>query len=203
MQSVKAILFDADGVLQRVPGTRDVRIADLVGNERIKDFMDDVWAAEEPCLSGNRKFEEEIGALLKRWNANSNVLEFFKAWHSIESDENMMNIVKDLRENYVVCLATNQELNRAAHMSKALKYESLFHHSFYSCELGVAKPSAVYFSRIIAQLGLSGSEVIFIDDNQANVDGAKSIGLHAELYHLDEGAEKLIEILRSYGVATA
>jgi putative hydrolase of the HAD superfamily len=42
--------------------------------------------------------------------------------------------------------------------------------------------------------------VLFIDDNEANVAGAASVGLQAELFDLSAGVEALVELLRLYGL---
>jgi putative hydrolase of the HAD superfamily len=77
-------------------------------------------------------------------------------------------------------------------------YGAWFDRTFYSCDLGLAKPDPAYFRAILGALDLPASDVLFIDDNQANVDGARSVGLQAELYDLSSGVPALIELLRRY-----
>ena len=47
---------------------------------------------------------------------------------------------------------------------------------------------------------MPASSVLFIDDNEANVAGALSVGLHAEVYDLSSGVRALVELLRRYGL---
>ncbi len=55
----------------------------------------------------------------------------------------------------------------------------LFDHSFLSYEIGAVKPEPEIFTHVLADLGLPGDQVFFIDDNAINVDGARSAGLQA------------------------
>ena len=90
------------------------------------------------------------------------------------------------RNGYLTCLATNQQQHRAAYIRTSLGYDEWFDHLCISCELGVAKPSPLYFERIADMLSLSPSEMVFIDDHPGNVDAARSAGLSAETYVLTE-----------------
>lgn len=51
--------------------------------------------------------------------------------------------------------------------------------SFVSCDLGVRKPDAAYYDRVLAQLGVEGSACVFIDDRASNCAGARAAGMHA------------------------
>ena len=79
-------------------------------------------------------------------------------------------------------------------------YGGWFDQTFYSCDLGLAKPDPAYFRAILAAIDVPASSVLFIDDNEANVAGAASVGLQAELFDLSAGVEALVELLRRYGL---
>jgi putative hydrolase of the HAD superfamily len=50
-----------------------------------------------------------------------------------------------------------------------------------SSEVGMRKPEARMFHYVADQLGCAPSACLFLDDMQANVDGARAIGMHALL----------------------
>ncbi|MFT6705158.1 MAG: HAD superfamily hydrolase (TIGR01509 family) [Gammaproteobacteria bacterium] len=56
-----------------------------------------------------------------------------------------------------------------------------FTHLFASYQLGLAKPDPNAYKAIATKMGLACNEVLFFDDNQVNVDGARSVGMQAEL----------------------
>lgn len=63
----------------------------------------------------------------------------------------------------------------------AVIVQTLFDHRFLSYEMGLVKPDAAMFERVIAELDLRPDQVLFIDDNQVNVEGAAAIGIDAEV----------------------
>lgn len=59
---------------------------------------------------------------------------------------------------------------------------------------GLRKPSPESFAAVVAHLGLPPDRLLFVDDRQANVDGALAAGIPAVRF---EGAEALeAELLR-------
>ena len=61
----------------------------------------------------------------------------------------------------------------------------------------VVKPDVDIFARAVSTLSCEPDEVLFIDDNQQNVDGARAVGLHAA--HA-MGVDETRSILVSHGV---
>lgn len=67
------------------------------------------------------------------------------------------------------------------HQADAPVIQKLFDCYFLSFELGLVKPDAAIFRRVAAELGLDPAEIVFLDDNQLNVNGARSVGIDAHL----------------------
>ena len=55
------------------------------------------------------------------------------------------------------------------------------------------KPDRDIFEHVLEDLGLAGHEVLFLDDNQMNVDGARDAGLDAEVVKGVEAARTLLD----------
>ena len=95
-------------------------------------------------------------------------------WLAIEVSAECLAVARTLRASGVgVHLATNQDLGRAAYMKAELGYDEVFDSCFYSSDVGWAKPSAEFFMHMVEMLGVPADEVLFVDDSQANVDGAR------------------------------
>jgi putative hydrolase of the HAD superfamily len=56
----------------------------------------------------------------------------------------------------------------------------LFDRAFLSFEMGMVKPDAEVFEHVVQALGVDAERVLFLDDNQLNVDQARAVGLQAE-----------------------
>ena len=71
------------------------------------------------------------------------------------------------------------------------KFEGLFHECYYSNRIGLRKPTAEIYHKVISDHELDLSETVFIDDSRSNIDGAIQFGLNS--YHLkdDEQVETI------------
>jgi putative hydrolase of the HAD superfamily len=57
-----------------------------------------------------------------------------------------------------------------------------FDHATLSCDLKLFKPQAEIYLHSVRGLGVAPEETLFIDDKQENVDGARAVGMKAELF---------------------
>ena len=97
-------------------------------------------------------------------------------------------------------LATNQQNLRGAYMRGSLGFEEVFDEQFYSWELGLAKPDRATSARSWTGSTPAADHVLFLDDNAANVAGARAAGLQAELFPRDGGLAALTPILARHGI---
>lgn len=199
---MNAVLFDADGVIQRRPaGWRD-QLQSLIGTDRDPDrFLASLFSAEDPALCGGHDFAEALPEVLRRWECRVPLSRVLDVWKMIEVDRDAMRIVRTLRQTGVRChLATNQEAHRAQHMSEMLGYRELFDREFYSCDLGAAKPSKAFFSAITDSIGEKPERILLIDDRRENVDAAHAAGIQGAVHSLAAGVDGLRKALRDFGI---
>ena len=57
-----------------------------------------------------------------------------------------------------------------------------FDHQTFSYELGVVKPAEAIYRHAIEGLGVAPEQALFLDDRPENIEGAREVGLQAELY---------------------
>jgi putative hydrolase of the HAD superfamily len=199
---IQAVLFDADGVVQRQKPDWLSRLKQLCGDpDRVEQFLTDVFDAELPCLVGADDFESSLTKVLKQWNSAATASEALNIFTMIDPDDTVFELIRALRSNgTLVALATNQQQYRANYMLNELGYADEFDQVFCSCHLGHAKPSANYFMKALEILDLPAASALFIDDHEENVEAAKKVGLHAARYRLDEGIAAMVRLLNSYGL---
>lgn len=202
---IEAILFDADGVIQRRPqGWRDTLGERLGFSGEAGDFLASAFRAEDPALEGQTDFVSTLSNLLSQWNCRATLDEALRMWTMLEVDSEIADTIWRLRQHGVSChLASNQEPYKARYMSEVLGYSHLFEQEFYSCQLGVKQPKGAYFRAIVNALELPPNRILFIDDRPRNVDSAREVGLHASTYHLETGRDGLNQILEAYGLPCA
>jgi putative hydrolase of the HAD superfamily len=194
---IAAVLFDADGVIQRPSATWRPSLEALCTDAaRRGDFLAEIFAAERRCIAGAEGFDAALAPVLAAWGCAAPVAEVLALWRQIDADPAALALVASLRARGVtVALATNQHAARAAYMSDGLGYAARFDHLFYSCALGCAKPSAAFFHAALERLALPARAVLFVDDHQANVAAARDAGMLAEQVSLDDGPEALVAVV--------
>ncbi len=197
---IRCVLFDADGVLQRTP---EGWLEDLtaMAPDDPDGFLQAVFEAESPASIGEIGFAESLGPVLERHHAVVDVDTVLEVWSRLDIDPQMMAAIAGLRRAGVICaLATNQHDVRTNLMRAREEYADAFDAQFYSAELGVAKPSPTYFSRIVESLGVAPEQTLFIDDRADNVAGARRAGLQAEVFSEHAGRAELDRVLARHGL---
>jgi putative hydrolase of the HAD superfamily len=199
--TVRHVLFDADGVLQDLPGGWYAAMEPYLG-DRSRDFLHETWRDELPMLAGQGDYMPILEETLRRYGVAVPVAEVYAAvWTNIVVIEESLAIVRALKQNgYGVHLGTNQESYRGDHMRTTLGYDDLFDVSCYSYDLGVAKPDPAFFTRAADRIGADVETILFIDDNPANVEGARTAGLPAEHWDFTQGDDVLRNLFSKHGV---
>jgi len=74
-----------------------------------------------------------------------------------------------------------------------------FDDRFLSHEMGLVKPDRAAFDYVVEALGCAADQILFLDDNQINVDGARAAGLRSER---TQGIAEARAILATAGLST-
>lgn len=199
---VRAVLWDADGVLQQGPRSWHDALAPAIGGDRVAAFGDAVWQRLEPALAGEIDMAAHVGEVIDAQGLGDAREAILAVWRRIEPLPESRDLVAAVRASGVPCyLATNQDTLRASGMRTLLGYDELLDGSYYSCDVGVAKPAAGFFTAIADDLGLEPAQLLFLDDQPENVEGAREVGLAAELWHHSSGLAVLTALLAGHGVS--
>ena len=186
---IKVIIFDSDGMITNGPRFSVILSQKFnIPLEKILPFFNGPF---KNCLIGKADLKEELQkGWLKKWGWNGSVDDFLKLWFSIgkEIDNNVYQSISRIKKKGIICaLATNQEKYRTEHLSKRFNYNALFDKIFSSAYVGSKKPSVEFFTEIFEcfkekDANIKKDEIIFWDDDQKNINGAKEFGFHAEIF---------------------
>ena len=203
--TVRHVLFDADGVLQHIPDGWYAAVARYLG-DRAHEFVRETWSEDLPMLVGNGDYLPVLAAGLERYGVAEPAEDVYRAiwFDALEVVDASFDLVRALRASgYGVHLGTNQESRRVPFMRRTLGYDAEFDTSWYSCELGLAKPDPRFFLEAARRIGADPGEVLFVDDTARNVEGARAAGMVGVHWDVSRGHDELVRVLAGHGVAVA
>lgn len=194
-QKIKAIIFDADGVVINSPGYFSVRYMKDFGvpSSVMLPFFEGKF---QECLVGKADLKEVLEPLLKDWHWQGSVDELLNYWFKAEHyiDDRLVRDIESLRGKGIKCyLATKQEKYRTEYIRTEMGFENIFDKIYSSAEVGYKKPDERFYQFIQKDIGLTRPEEIFFwDDEQANVDAAIKLGWQGFVYREYEGFKEIM-----------
>lgn len=182
---IKAIIFDTDGMIIH----REMYFSERFSKEfnipleKILPFFKNEFKL---CLIGQADLKKELQKYLPLWGWKGSTDELLDYWfsHEADIDEALIEDIKQLRARGFKCyLDTNNDQYRTQYLLVNLNLKNVFDGVFSSAFIGSAKPEAEFWQAIYAQLQpLPKQEILVWDDDEKNVEAAKSFGFQAELY---------------------
>ena len=186
--AVRAVLLDADGVLQLI-GTPWYRALSAGGGEA---FARALLSGEGPALSGRESLRDLLERLVVELGLSKDADALMVLWRRATPDPPAWRLVRDLRAaGYLTVLASNQHEERREWMRTALGYDGLCDVDAYSCLLGAAKPDPGYIRAALEMAGVGAGEALFVDDSAENIVAATALGLRTLHHPTDAGGRVL------------
>jgi putative hydrolase of the HAD superfamily len=139
-------------------------------------------------------YQTEFG--LSRDEAKKLFLHVIDHQHPIDGTETLAHRLK--QAGYRVFALTDNVHEIVAHLKSRHQFWLLFEGAVVSAEIGLLKPNPAIFRHAIETFGIIAAETVFLDDIEANVDGARSVGMEAILFTTPSRCE---EGLRDLGLA--
>jgi putative hydrolase of the HAD superfamily len=185
---IGAVIFDFGGVLCRPPTDEQIaRAAERCGLT-VPEFLNAFWSNRIEYDAGNlepqdywagiakmvgRTFDDALTAeMLQR------EIDFWSCY-----DARVLAWVRELRgSGFRTGILSNLPKPLGLHLRKTAGFLDPFDHVTFSYELHVVKPEPAIYDDMIRGLGLPAEQALFLDDRQENVDGARAVGLRAELF---------------------
>lgn len=187
---IRALLFDADGVLQ-FPRPGAIQAFTALGKGR-PGFVRELLAEEAKTMTGQVELRDVIEPLIQRFELPISADDLIAVWCQIDPRPRMLEVVVEARAaGLKTALATNQQPYRGTWMQQNLPYADHFDELCYSFELGLAKPDPAFFTEIVGRLGVTPAEAVMIDDLPENVEAARSAGLHGIVSAWTDDADTL------------
>src|SRR3989338_11545519 len=133
---IKAIIFDADGVLILAERFSEILDRDFgIPLEMTRSFFEGPF---QKCRTGELDLKEAINPFLTDWGWHKGVDAFLDLWFEVDYklDQELIEYIKALRQKGILCiLATNQEKRRFWYMLDRLGFAGIFDRTYVSAHL--------------------------------------------------------------------
>lgn len=189
---IKAVIFDADGVLVHREKYFSEILAEKYGiplEKSMKFFNGDFLE----CLVGRKDMKKVLPKYLKDWGWKDSLENLLISWFNSEDkiDDRLSDYIKKLRSAGIkIFIGTNNERYRTEYLRDKQGLGLLAHKVYGSGLIGIMKPDHRFFEHILNENHLRKDEVLFWDDDMINVESARSYGLQAQVYKDFKSFEK-------------
>jgi HAD superfamily hydrolase (TIGR01509 family) len=194
---IRAVYFDAGGVLLRTENQAERRQWEQRLGLTEKELGEIVFEnpASQLATVGRATTDDVWAEVGRRLNLAPEPLAQLRAdfFRGDAFDVDLLAFIRSLRPRVKTGLISNawpDALDVNYRVFNATTFDALV----YSAQEGVMKPHAEIYRRALARLGVEGAQALFVDDMQANVDGARAVGMAALLF--TGSAEVRREIMR-------
>jgi putative hydrolase of the HAD superfamily len=174
------VLFDLGGVLVEYRGVTQMgRLAGITDPQELwRRWLSCKWVR---MFEAGRCSELAFAAgVVDDWKLEMSpaaYLDQFRSWPTgvLPGAEDLVGEVKSRVP--VSCFSNTNDLHWQCAQTWPLI--SLFDHAFLSFQMGMLKPDQDAFEHVARALGVSPGRILFLDDNQLNIDAALQLGFSA------------------------
>lgn len=194
---IEAIIFDFGDVFINLDKEAITRELKKLGLKEWTEELEDL------------NFKYEVGKMdelefisgIQKHIPNVELVEIRAAWNSVLIDFPLkrLEFLQLLCTKYRLFLLSNTDqthIDKFEHMvgqSFARDFYSCFEKVYFSYDIKLRKPDEKAFKLILNNHNLSPKKTLFVDDNEANIESAKNIGL--QTWHLNPTKEDVTQLL--------
>ena len=197
--TIEAIVFDIGGVLEITPdlGVTEAWESRLgLAHGELNKRMSGAWRDG----SIGRISEDEVHqAVIERLGLDGQQLADFMAdvWREYLGTANteLIEYARRLRPGYRTGIVSNSFVGAREREQAAYGFEDLVDVIIYSHECGMSKPDPGIYALACERLQAEPAQMVFLDDYEPCVAGARQAGIHAVLYQDNAQAIRDIENL--------
>lgn len=192
--SPKAVIFDYGNVLSQSQPLADVEAMAEILNLPLPQFTELYWRFRVPYDAGS------LGPA-DYWRTLSAGLTMDQIQALIEVDSRSWSYPAPLVPQWArelraaglkIAILSNMPATVRDHVLRC-SWLPEFDSRTFSCDVGVCKPQPRIYEHCLRHLGVEPADALFLDDREANVRAAETLGLHAILFRDASSAAREIE----------
>jgi HAD superfamily hydrolase (TIGR01509 family) len=97
-------------------------------------------------------------------------------------DEDMYQLVANLRKNYSIIAFSGNIQSRVAYLEEKYHFRHLFDREIYSYDFHMTKPEREFVEAMIDKSDVRCDEILYIDDNDSYAQPARELGVDVVIY---------------------
>ena len=177
------LIFDFGNVLIEIDPARSIEAFQTLGAKADLNLEADFFHDFETGAITATEFRRALRSQLRWASADSSI---DRAWNELllEIPPRTLHVLRSLRaQGYRLALLSNTNPIHIDEVRRRLgpfgygEFARCFERIFYSYEMGLRKPDPAIYAAVDRELGIANpAEVLFIDDNAANIASADAYG---------------------------
>ena len=201
---IKNIIFDLGGVVLDIDESivynelekMGINVSELAHSKEFIDIMSNF----DTGIYTAPTFRKKTKALLGQEKMTDQ--RFDAIWNAMILDipRERIEAIEKMKKHYKIFLMSNSNVIHYDLYVRDLQlrfgyneFDELFNKSYFSFAEHLEKPDPRFFELILDHEGLLPEETLFIDDTEANIKVAKSLGINTYLIRRDELVRNLFE----------
>ena len=192
MKSIKALLFDLGNVLLPIDLSLTYQAFSQLSlsfsSEEIQSKINNegLWLGYEAGLLTDDEFRN---LLRDKLDLDCSSGEFDHAFSALllGFPANVYSFLQELTASFDLYLLSNTSLIHSRIFlnnqlgPKGENLFGLFKKAYFSYEMGLVKPNPLIYVQVLKENNLKAEEIIFFDDNVANIESASNLGINSIL----------------------
>lgn len=189
---IKHIVFDFGGVILDLDGVHTGYPDNLaiIFNIPVAQAVQ-IWSENKTAvITGQETPKEFLARIKKEYNFDFDLEEGINYWEKqniidkSRIDWQLLEQIKDLKNRYQIHMLTDQIQLKNGASAWIDKVDIHFHSILRSYEQGLHKPFPESYENLLKKINATQEpeSVVFIDDNQTNIETANKMGIHGILY---------------------
>ena len=185
--NLRAVIFDFGGVLCFHPSAQQLSEAAALCRLTLPEFVEAFWRKRREYDRGTDPavYWRDIAQSTQRHFDDAMVAEMIRREVDFWSryDQRIFDWIAELRRAGLrTSILSNLPKPLAERLRATPGFLDHFDQVTFSCDLGVIKPEREIYDYALRGLGVTPAEALFLDDRAENIEGARAVGLRAELY---------------------
>ena len=205
LENIEAIIFDLGGVIINIDFNLTLQALEKYTH---KKFGEGEYLTKHPIFyefeTGKLSEDEFFEELKDTYELVATKKELVEAWNTLLLDipPKRVELISSLSKYYHTFILSNtnpthlfEVENILGRQTEAHSLREIVHKPYYSFEMGKAKPEAAIYRQVLEENNLKPQNTLFIDDSQANIEGAKTLGI--QTLHIKPNQNSILEFLQA------